>query len=600
LALLVTVTNEQVVSLTKQISHRWFIGCVLLILLAALPILTYPLGRDQGMYANIARWAILPGGTPYIDMWDIKPPPIYYIYAAGIALFGTSTAAIRAIDLAIVPFAMLGLYLLGTRFMSRRAGVWAAFLYGVFYFTETFASLTQSDSLVAMPMIWAVWCAVQALDHSGRKALVYAFISGAICGVVLWFKQYYAFFVVVLILNHLWMRWKVRDGGFAYLKTVFYEGLAFGIGGLLTAGGILLVCVAGGMWQEMLYVAQGTAAYNAQGYDFGAFLASMQSYLAFRWRHWGGLILLIAAGIIYAFIKRFNTLINLTPVAKSATPPLQLERGVGGEVSMASDHTQNRSETGRAIARSHSALSTQHLALNTQHSALVFLWLLSGLAFVLIQAKGFDTHWLPMLPPLCLWGAWAVEKILSLLDTMRTRRALPLQIAVSGIILLLFTTILLNSTWIRAIPYLRGEATLVQYYTHFPEGNDLKPSQSAQMVEWLQARVMPGDSIYIWGFRPEVAYMGGWRPATRFQAHFPVVAPWYPPEWKQSNVNLLWAAMPPYVLVLQDDYMPWVTNSHMDSHQLLVAYTELSNWLGANYERVEQIGDFLIWKRQQP
>jgi hypothetical protein len=63
-------------------------------------------------------------------------------------------------------------------------------------------------------------------------------------------------------------------------------------------------------------------------------------------------------------------------------------------------------------------------------------------------------------------------------------------------------------------------------------------------------------------------------------------------------VDTLWAAMPPYVLVMQADYMPWVLATDKDSHTLLVEYQALSDWLAYNYARDTQIGDFLIWRRK--
>ena len=56
--------------------------------------------------------------------------------------------------------------------------------------------------------------------------------------------------------------------------------------------------------------------------------------------------------------------------------------------------------------------------------------------------------------------------------------------------------------------------------------------------------------------------------------------------------------MPPYVLILQSDYMPWVTNYDMDSHQLLQDDVELNNWLMANYERETMIGNFFVWRKR--
>src|SRR5262245_10675214 len=77
---------------------------VLLGLLAAwllLPSLFYPFGRDQGVFAY-AGSVILRGGWPYRDVWDVKPPGIYYTYAAMLACTGSSMAGVRACDLLAV------------------------------------------------------------------------------------------------------------------------------------------------------------------------------------------------------------------------------------------------------------------------------------------------------------------------------------------------------------------------------------------------------------------------------------------------------------------------------------------------------------------
>ena len=76
------------------------------------------------------------------------------------------------------------------------------------------------------------------------------------------------------------------------------------------------------------------------------------------------------------------------------------------------------------------------------------------------------------------------------------------------------------------------------------------------------------------------------------------MADWYPADWRQENVDVLWAALPPYVAVLQTDYMPWVTGSHEDSNTLLQEYEELNDWLIYNYERDVQIGNFFFWRRK--
>ncbi len=151
--------------------------------------------------------------------------------------------------------------------------------------------------------------------------------------------------------------------------------------------------------------------------------------------------------------------------------------------------------------------------------------------------------------------------------------------------------------WLPALPYLAGQESREAYYSRF-RGGEFVADESLAVATYLQERVAPGDSLYIWGFRPEIYYLTSLRPATRFISQFPLVVAGYPAAWRQENVDLLWAALPPYVLVLQGDFMPWVTGRDADSNTLLQEYTELNNWLMFNYERETQIGNFFVWRRK--
>lgn len=535
------------------------------VLLAALPILTYPMGRDQGMYANIGK-TILAGGTPYVDMWDIKPPPIYYLYAAGIRLFGDSTAAIRALDLTLVPFGMVGLYALGVSLRSRRYGLLAALLYGVFYFNEDFPSLTQNDSLVTVPMIWAAyaaWRASRTVPHT-RAAWGWAFATGALCGLVLWFKQYFAFFVLALVSFQVGARWiAARAQPTTASRPLVWDAFGFVCGGLLTGGTLLLYFWAQGMVNEMLIIAQGTAAYNAQGRAADVPTPSLLDFFYFKWLVWGPLWVLVGVWFV-------GRLAQLASIAYQRT-----------RSSVPSPTHDNEAGMG---------------------SAFILLWLLAGLAFVLAQSLGFDTHWIPMLPPLALLGADVLDQIIARVPGVSWpspgRDSAGAGMLPMILIALALLIILAGTTWGRAWYAVTGREDRVAYYDRF-QANDVKPEESLQVAQYLRQRVLPNDTLFVWGFRPEVTYMAGLRPATRYQAQFPLVAPWYPQAWRQHNVDVLWAALPPYALVLEDDFMPWVTSVDADSHTILQAYTELNNWLIANYDRVDEIGDFLIWQRKQ-
>jgi hypothetical protein len=210
---------------------------------------------------------------------------------------------------------------------------------------------------------------------------------------------------------------------------------------------------------------------------------------------------------------------------------------------------------------------------------------------MLVQAKAYDYHWLPMLPPLVLLGADAVERSIALLSRLVGAPSTLRLLAGAALLLALVAIV-----WGRALPYLTGQESQSEYYARFQAG-EFVADESLAVATYLRERVAPGDSLYIWGFRPEVYYLSRLNPATRFIFQFPLVGTWYPPEWKVENVDVLWAAMPPYALVLQVDYMPWVTGRNEDSNTLLQEYTELNNWLIANYTLETQIGNFFLWRR---
>lgn len=69
-------------------------------LFAAIGSLTWPLGRDQGIFTWVAQ-VVLGGGYPYRDAWDIKGPLSYYVYAIGLVL-GSDGLGIRILDLASI------------------------------------------------------------------------------------------------------------------------------------------------------------------------------------------------------------------------------------------------------------------------------------------------------------------------------------------------------------------------------------------------------------------------------------------------------------------------------------------------------------------
>ncbi len=527
--------------LTKGGWGTWLLLVAVILLLAA-PMLTYPLGRDQGEFAVIGS-GILQGAVPYVDLWNPKPPAVFYIYAGAISVFGHNVMGLRALDLLLFPVMAAALYAIGKKTAGAAVGLWAVLLYGVFYFTETFWTLTQNDGIAAVPMALAVWCVYAVLNSNHlTQRLVWAAVCGALCALALWFKYPYALFVAALVIGYVSVA----------RAWVWPEAAAFSVGGLgVGLGGLACLWQLGalGAW---LHSAQVTAGYTAQGYDWGEFAASMGSYIGYRWQQWHLLWVL-----------------------------------VGGQI--ATSITIEYTKTARFANDLYN-----HLVTDSRRWRIIGAWLVGTTAAMLAQAKGYDYHWLPMLPPLTLIGALAMQRFTLISSTWIRQFSAPLM----GLTAIALLTLLAWQTWGTAWHYLTGQETRLEYYTRFMGGSDFTADESYDVASYLQANTAPGDTLFIWGFRPEVYYLSNMRPASRFIFQFPLVADWYPADWQQQNVDTLWASLPPYVLVLRGDFMPWVTGRDADSNMMLQDYTELNNWLIYNYEPDTQIGNFLVWRRK--
>ena len=505
---------------------------IALILVIALPTITYPLGRDQGEFATLGR-GLLSGRIPYVDLWNPKPPAVFYLYAAAMAIFGQTVPALRALDLLVFPLIAVSLWHIGRRWKNPRIGEWAVILFGAFYFSETFWTLTQNDGLVLLPMSLAAACMVESAVS--KRAGLWALAAGLFSGWAFWFKYPYALFAAALVIG-LALTLGVRQW-----RALIRPVMMFTLGFLVTAGGGALILITIGAWDALIESARVTTGYTALGFTTDEFMRGFTIGGATRLEHWGVLWLLV----VIALIPR-----------------------------RASSEKVGESQT--------------------RIGWIIKCWLIAAVGILLIQAKGYDYHWLPMLPPLAMYGAVTVERLIQW-GHVPGSSAAGWKRGTAAALLLAIPALTIGS---RVLPYLTGAEDQLAYYAHFQAG-EFTADETQRVTDFLQARVMPGDSLFIWGFRPEVYYTSRLNPAVRFIFQYPLTASWYPPQWRDEAVEILWAALPPYVLVLQADYLNWVTGrTDTDSNMLLQEYPDLNDWLIYNYVYDSQIGNFLIWRRK--
>ncbi len=170
--------------------------------LAVLPRVLFidmPLERDEGAYAYMAD-ALGRGETPYVDVFDHKPPLIYYIYAAAFKIFGHSAEAVRLMALIAVGFACLQIAAMVYKYT---VSLWAALLAGIFLgwatLNPTLASVGANTEVFTLPFIifgtrllvegggwWRYFCAGLAFGVGILIKQPVAFIGLGIYLAVVW------------------------------------------------------------------------------------------------------------------------------------------------------------------------------------------------------------------------------------------------------------------------------------------------------------------------------------------------------------------------------------------------------------------------------
>jgi 4-amino-4-deoxy-L-arabinose transferase-like glycosyltransferase len=133
----------------------WLVAGVMLLLLV--PTLFYPIGPDQGMFL-LGGEKILRGAIHYRDIVDVKPPIIYYVYAAVAATLGTSEISIRIFDLLLQAATILTIITLVRRCTGHdRWAAAAGISYALFYLMQEYQSTAQVESFVGLLGLGMLW-----------------------------------------------------------------------------------------------------------------------------------------------------------------------------------------------------------------------------------------------------------------------------------------------------------------------------------------------------------------------------------------------------------------------------------------------------------
>ena len=157
--------------------------------------------RDSGVFLYVG-WRFLNGDIPYRDVWDHKPPLIYFVDALGIALAPNSLWGVWFLQAIFIFFTLLIIY----KLIDREFGIYAA-LSGIIIFTSglltilDMGNVTEEYALVFQVLCFWLFISAGKKDFPVRTS----FWIGLFGGLAFNFKQTtigiwitYALFLLVI------------------------------------------------------------------------------------------------------------------------------------------------------------------------------------------------------------------------------------------------------------------------------------------------------------------------------------------------------------------------------------------------------------------
>ena len=224
---------------------------ILFVLIRALPILSFPLGRDQGTYLTIGQ-GLLEGKQLYRDLWDNKPPGIFIAYAGIAKLFGRVMWSAAAVDILLLLIISYLLFWFTEAYLGRAGAALAMMVYASMHGEMRYFWIAQPETF----QVACVLVSYLLMTRRGRWWKASYVAAGILFGYACWLKyNAVAFLPFLIFLPYLDTSGLDRKPAQLSLSISWRSWFAKGallLAGLAAAVGIVLAwIVLKGAWPAM-------------------------------------------------------------------------------------------------------------------------------------------------------------------------------------------------------------------------------------------------------------------------------------------------------------------------------------------------------------
>jgi len=531
---------------TSLLSRALLALAVLFVVVRALPILSFPMGRDQATYLVVGK-GLLEGKQLYRDLWDIKPPGIFIVYAGIAKLFGRAMWSVAMVDILLLLLISYLLFRFTEPYLARAGAALAVMVHASMHGEMAYFWITQPETF----QVACVLAGYLLMKRRGRWWEASSFVAGLLLGYACWLKYNgVAFLPFLLFLPFLDTSGLDREPPRVSLSIPWRNWLARAallLAGLAAAIGIVLAWIVfKGAWPamkeaqfELLPRYAAMAVQRRPHYLLSVFART--NYFLGEWNLWATL-----AGLLVAWMRR-----------------------------------------------------------DLRRFAPVFLAALTAYAAVVMQVRFHDYYFQTCYPFFAaIWAYLVVSIYEGTCVLARNLRQRGWRLA-AGLVWIVFAEGVFwplpgefNKLTMRYEELREWRADPETFYSNYPRQLPVEFLRGQfDVIHYLEKNGRPSDGVYLWSADCAIYYLSGHQPPTRFLSDSHMMSLWSPVSWREELMRDLRNAQPRFIVVARGDQLPFLTYVNLDSENYLKIFPKLECFITENYEPVADFDSFIVYRR---
>jgi hypothetical protein len=470
-------------------------------ILVRVPSIAAPLGIDQGLWASAVR-AMDRGLLLYQDVWEQRPPGIYFIYLAGFRLLGWTAATVAWLDILAAAATTILLAAIAWRAAGRATAAVCAALYAALtmpawlYGYGGLLERSVCETFIVVCVACAAYCAVVLRE---RASMTPAVMLGIAAGAAIVLKPNAGIYAPFIL------GWLLASSRRASGRSDSRRSARL-IAAMAASGLVVPLLTMLWLWQRGLLPEAQIAVVDFNRWYVGE---------AFTWE---------------AFVIGFAKAIWL----RAKTDPLWLAGGAGCLL-VAWDLARRR-------------------PLDPAASLAIWWGAAAALTIAVQGVRLYSTYFIQAFPPLALLAAWTLVQIA---DRSTVRRVAG--VVTAGLMLYLivnrgYVPKVVASAHVDLAAW-RGDMPAAEYLERFGGYGDTSRGYSAranaEVADYIRQHTQPDDRVFLFGINGASLYFLADRlPAHRFlRANFFATTEFPNPAFRvDAVVRVLRQARPTYIL----------------------------------------------------